>query len=139
MHTDFLSTRSIAIRFGWRRRPVPGTEPEAAHQRCHLGGEALQALDAFGDGLAGEVKDPLVHAASREGADVTSDVIWIAGEGTAGPVRRRNADIITRRLIGDGQCREIAALRRPSARFSLSRCARILCFGTEADPLPDLI
>jgi alkanesulfonate monooxygenase SsuD/methylene tetrahydromethanopterin reductase-like flavin-dependent oxidoreductase (luciferase family) len=27
-------------------------------------------------------------------ADVTSDVIWIAGEGTAGPVRPRNADII---------------------------------------------
>jgi hypothetical protein len=111
----------------------------AAHQRYHLGGEALQALDAFGDGLAAEVKDLLVHAASREGADVTSDVIWIAGEGTAGPVRPRNADIITRRLIGDGQCREIAALRRPSARFSLSRCARILCFGTEADPLPYLI
>jgi hypothetical protein len=35
----------------------------------------LQALDAFGDGLAAEVKDQLVHADSREGADVTGDVI----------------------------------------------------------------
>jgi hypothetical protein len=61
------------------------------------------------------------------------------GVGRARGAAPPNADIITRRLIGDGQCREIAALRRPSARFSLSRCARILCFGTEADPLPYLI
>ncbi len=32
------------------------------HQRHHLGGEALQAFDTFGDRLAAEVEDQLVHA-----------------------------------------------------------------------------
>src|SRR5260370_35387051 len=53
------------------------------HQRHHLGSEALQALDAFGDALAAEVEDQLVHADRGERTDVAGVVMVVAGAAAA--------------------------------------------------------
>src|SRR5882762_1360254 len=81
------------------------------HQRHHLGREALQALDAARDALAPEVEDQLVHADGGERTDVAGDVMGVAGEAAASPVAIRNAGVVQRRLVGDGEACEITPLR----------------------------
>jgi hypothetical protein len=81
---------------------IPLIQPRQAlwaYQRHHLGGETLQALDAFGDGGAAEIEDQLVYAYRRKASDVTGDIVWFAGEATAGAVAIRDAGIIQRRLV----------------------------------------
>jgi hypothetical protein len=82
-----------------------------AHQRYHFGGEALQARDAFDDGLTAEIKDQLVHTDGSKGTDVAGDVVRTAGKASARTVAIRDGGVIQRRLVGDGERREIAPLR----------------------------
>src|SRR5580704_17840261 len=75
-----------------------------ADQRHHLGGEALQPLNAVGDRLAAKVEDQLMHAGGRERMDVAGDVVGLAGEAAAGTVAIRDAGVVQWRLVGDGEC-----------------------------------
>src|ERR1700693_1709981 len=94
---------------------APGTRDTgrydlAAYQRHNLRREALETLNALGDGLAAEIEDQLVHADRREGTNITGDVIGSTGERPTRSVRRWDAGVVQRRLVGDRKCREIAPL-----------------------------
>src|SRR5215471_8998057 len=104
----------VAIRFSQIQGPDAPTPYEksglAASQRDYVSGEPLQALDALRDRPAAEVEDQLVHADRREGSDVGGDLFRRAGKGPARSVRRWNAGVVERCLVGDRQRREIASL-----------------------------
>jgi hypothetical protein len=53
-----------------------------------MSGEPLQTLDALRNGLAAAIEDQLVHADRRESSNVAGNVFGLAGESSAGPVRR---------------------------------------------------
>src|SRR5258708_19182133 len=60
----------------------------AVHQRDYISGEPLQTLDALRNGLAAAIEDQLVHADRRESSNVAGNVFRLAGESSAGHVRR---------------------------------------------------
>ena len=80
----------------------------AVHQRDYVSGEPLQALDALRNGLAAAIENQLVHADRRESSNVAGNVFRLAGESSAGSIRRCNPSVIERCFVGNRQRREIA-------------------------------
>ena len=83
-----------------RRAPGQPGRALAVHQRDDVSGEPLQALDALRNGLAAAIEDQLVHADCCEGSNVAGDLFRLAAKEPAGSVRRCNAGVIERRLVG---------------------------------------
>src|SRR5262249_41916128 len=67
---------------------------------------------AFRGRMAVEVEDQLVHAKFGEGVNIGSDFAWVAGEWPSRAVRRGNAAVVERRLVGNRQRCEITPLGR---------------------------
>src|SRR5262245_17844094 len=68
-------------------------------QRDHLGGEALQALEAVGEGIAAAVEDQFVHADRGEGTDVARDLVGGAGEAAPRAIAIGHAGVVERRFV----------------------------------------
>jgi tetratricopeptide (TPR) repeat protein len=81
-------------------QPLPVTRPSASRPERlgrpglsrppadYISGERLQTLDALRNRLAAAIEDQLVHADRRESSNVAGNVFGLAGESSAGPVRR---------------------------------------------------
>src|SRR5260370_34190106 len=90
-HDRWARDQTSRWRHGERWIPVSNPPPLApvTDQRHHLGGEALQPLDAGGDGLAANVEDQLMQPGGGERIQVAADVVVLAGDiaSHAHPVR----------------------------------------------------